>query len=183
MPARKVCDAKHRQVEHRMLRAVQVPQRQRADGEAEYQQSGRNGYLAVAAAERLDAVHDAGQRDAGEQEARPVERPRCVFLRVVEEQRHQHDAENAERNVDQKDPAPGKISGDEAADRRAKHRAELRRHLQIGHDADQRRLVDAAEQDEPADRHHHGAAETLQHPRRGELERRCWQGRRASSRA
>ncbi len=176
-------DAKHRQIEHRMFGAVQVPERQRPDGEAEHQQSGRNRHLAAAASQRLDAVHDAGQRGAGEEEPRPIERPRCVFLRVVEEQRHQHDAENAERNVDQKDPAPGKIGGDEAADRRAKHGAELRRHLQISHDADQRRLVDAAEQ-APAGRPAPSwRRRDLAAPAPRSARRHCWQGRRAWSRA
>jgi len=63
-----------------------------------------------------------------------------------------------------------KIRGDEAADRRPEHRAELTRHLEIRHGADQRRLFHAAEQHQPSHRHHHGAAEALQHARRRQLD-------------
>ncbi len=76
---------------------------------------------------------------------------------------HRHeDAEHADRNVDQEDPVPGEIGGDEAAERRPDHRPDQGRHRDPRHRVDQRALVDRAQQHEPPDRRHHRAAQPLQ---------------------
>ena len=54
---------------------------------------------------------------------------------VGDEPRHQHEAEDADRHVDPEDPAPVEVGGDEAAERRPDHRADQRRHGELGHGA------------------------------------------------
>ena len=60
------------------------------------------------------------QADAGEEEADDIERAAFVLLDVRDEAHRQHDAEDADGDVDEEDPAPVEIGGDEAAERRAR---------------------------------------------------------------
>ena len=53
------------------------------------------------------------------------------------------------------------IGGDEAADRRPEDRADQRRHGEPGERADQLRFLHRAQDHQPADRHHHRAADAL----------------------
>ena len=75
------------------------------------------------------------------------------------------DAENADRHVDPENPAPMEIGGDEAAERRTRDRADQRGHGEIGHRVDEIALRRGAQQHEPPDRHHHRAAQPLEHAR------------------
>ena len=60
--------------------------------------------------------------------------------------------------------------------------SEQRRHGQPGHRGDQLLLGRGAQQDQPADRHHHRAADALQDPRADQERQRCRLGRTGSSR-
>ena len=83
---------------------------------------------------------------------------------------HGHDdADQADRHVDQKDPMPGRIGGNEAAERRAADRPDQRRHGEQRHGVEQRRLFNAAHHDEAADRRHHRAAHALNDARQHEF--------------
>ena len=86
-----------------------------------------------AATGRLQPEHQAGQRDAAEQQAEAVEPAARRLPYVLDEQADQHDAEDADRHVDVEDPAPGELGNDKAANRRAEYRAEQRRHGEPGH--------------------------------------------------
>ena len=127
------------------------------------------------------AERDAAKPDPGQHQ--PVEIEALGILaadRVDVAQRHE-DAEQADRDVDQEDPVPGQIGGDEAAERRADHRADQRRHRDPGHRIHQRALVDRAQQHQPSDRRHHRAADALQDARDHEIGDRG--GQRAADRA
>ena len=76
---------------------------------------------------------------------------------------------------------PRSISRDEAAERRAANRTDQRRYGHQRHGVDQKPFVDAAHQDEAADRRHHRAAGTLNNARHHELLERARQ--RAADRA
>jgi hypothetical protein len=89
---------------------------------------------------------------------------------IVDVARHQQYPEKPDRQVDPEYPAPGEIGDEEPADRRADDRAEQCGHGQIGHRPHEIGLAGGAEQDQPADRHHHGAADTLEDPCRNQLE-------------
>ncbi len=56
-----------------------------------------------------------------------------------------------DRNIDQEDPVPREIGGDETAERRTDHRADQGRDSHPRHCVDQRAFVDRAQQDEPPD--------------------------------
>ena len=94
--------------------------------------------------------------------------------------RHRH-ADQADRHVDDEDPMPRCIRGDEAAERRTADRPDQRRYGHQRHGVDQKPLVDAAHQDEAADRRHHRAAGALNNARHHELIERARQ--RAADRA
>ena len=65
---------------------------------------------------------------------------------------------------DPEDPAPSKIGGDEAAERRPEDRSEQGRDREIGERGHEFRLRHRAQEHEAADRHHHGAADPLDDP-------------------
>src|SRR5580698_2073997 len=71
------------------------------------------------------------------------------------------DTKQADWSIDQEDPVPRGISGDEAPEWRAADRTNQRRHCDQRHRAEQEMLVDAAYQDEAADRRHHCPADAL----------------------
>ena len=68
---------------------------------------------------------------------------------------------NADRNVDEEDPAPVEIGGDEAAENRPEDRSHHGRNGQRREGLDDLVAGDASQQNEPPDRHHHGAAHAL----------------------
>jgi len=97
-----------------------------------------------------------------------IERRRRCDADVLDVARHQHDADEPDRHVDEEDPVPGEVGGDEAADRRPNDRADQGRHGHPHHGAEQCAAVDGAHQDEAADRRHHGAADALHDARHHE---------------
>ena len=81
----------------------------------------------------------------------------------------------ADRHVDEENPAPRIVRHDEAADRRPDHRTQHRGHGQIRHRGDQLGFGDGLQNDQAADRDHHGAAEALQNTRGDQLRQRLRQ--------
>ena len=77
----------------------------------------------------------------------------------------ERDAQQADGQVDEEDPAPGGICRDEAADQRADGGADQSGNGDIAHGLDELGLGDRAQQHQPAHRRHHGAAHALKHPR------------------
>ena len=93
-----------------------------------------------------------------------------MFSRI---EAREHDPEKPDRDVDEEDPAPVEIGRDEAAERRADHRPDHGGHGQIGERRDDLGLRNAAQEHEPADRHHHGPAHALEEARRDEAAERA----------
>ena len=120
----------------------------------------------------LKPGYEAQEADARQDESLEVEARHGLLAQVVDEPERQQDAENADRHVDPEDPAPMKIGGDEAAERRTRDRADQRRHGEIGHGADEIALRHGAQQHEPPDRHHHRSAQPLEHARGDEGRKR-----------
>ena len=116
--------------------------------------------------------YEAQEADAREDEPLEVEARHRLLAQILDEPERQQDAENADRHVDPEDPAPMKIGGDEAAERRPGDRTDQRRHGEIGHRADQIALRRGTQQHQPPDRHHHRAAEPLEHARGDEGRKR-----------
>ncbi|MNE89792.1 hypothetical protein D3C80_1872410 [compost metagenome] len=85
---------------------------------------------------------------------------------------HQHDAQQADGQVDQEYPVPRKHGHQQAAQRRADHGAEQCWHGQKGHGPHQVGLAGAAQQDVLPDRHHQRAAGTLAETRQRKLQQR-----------
>ena len=71
-------------------------------------------------------------------------------------------ADQADRNVHEKDHPPVKISDDQAARDRTQHRADQTGNRDETHGADQFGLCERAHHGETAHRHHHGSAAALQ---------------------
>ena len=115
-----------------------------------------------AAADGFQAEHQAGECRAGEDEAAPVEGVAAGFADVVDVEGDQDDAEDADGNVDVENGAPGEIIDDEAADRRAEDGAEQGGGGEPGHGGDQLAFWHGAQEDQAADRDHHGAAHALE---------------------
>ena len=92
---------------------------------------------------------------------REVERAAAGLLEVADEQIDQNDPQDADRDVDKKDPAPRGVGDDKAAERRPHHRADQRRDADIGHRPHQVGFRHRPQQHEAADRHHHRPAHAL----------------------
>jgi hypothetical protein len=117
---------------------------------------------------RREPEHQGGEPETGEQETSEIERRAVRLADVLEIERREPDPEEPDRDIDEEDPAPVEIGRDEAAERRADYGPDHRRHGQIRERRDELALRDAAQEHEPADRNHHGAADPLQEARRHE---------------
>src|SRR5262249_18736263 len=81
-----------------------------------------------------------GEPQAREHHADEVEALRGFGLDGLDETGDEKDAEQADRNIDEEDPVPREIGGDEAAERRPDYRPDQRRYRDPGHGVDQRAL-------------------------------------------
>ena len=122
--------------------------------------------------DHAQARYEAQEADARQDESLEIEAGHGLLAQILDEPERQQHAENADRHVDPEDPAPMKIGGDEAAERRTRDRADQRRHGEIGHRADEIALRDGAQQHQPSDRHHHRSAQPLEHARGDEGRKR-----------
>ena len=142
--------------------AAGVPEIGEAGGEAEGNGGDAEPLGEDAAAEGFQAEHQAGERGAGEDEAAPVEWVAAGFADVVDVEGDQDDAEDADGDVDVEYGAPGEIVDDEAADWRAEDGAEQGGGREPGHGGDELVFWHGAQEDQAADRDHHGAAHALE---------------------
>ena len=118
-----------------------------------------------AAPDILKAEGERCQPDAGQRKAPVIERPAAGLLEVADKEIDQHDPQDADRNVDEEDPAPGGVSDDKAAERRSHHRSDQRRDADIGHGANQIGFRHRPQQHQTADRHHHCPSHALNNAR------------------
>ena len=118
------------------------------------------------------SLKNVSESEPREHEADEVERWTIVLAKIRNEARGEPDAEKADRDIDPEDPAPVEIGGDEAAEHRAEHGSDQRRHGQIGEGAHEIALRHGAQDDEPSHRNHHGSARALKRASRHEAEER-----------
>ena len=98
--------------------------------------------------------------------AAQAERVEAVLrLRHVARQdaRGERQRDDADRQVDEEDPAPGDVVDEPAAEDRAQDRAEQHRDADDAHHAADALRAGGAGEDRHAERHQHAAAEALQH--------------------
>jgi hypothetical protein len=89
-----------------------------------------------------------------------------------QEDGRQPDADDADGHVDEENPVPGKIGGDEAADRWAGEGPDKARYRQQRHGRNQIAALCGAQQHQPANGRHHCAAHALKEARHDELDHR-----------
>src|SRR4029450_2841218 len=73
-------------------------------------------------AKRLESDHQADEANRGEQESPDIDGRHVVLAGVWHEARDEIDPQNADRDVDPEDPAPGTIGRDQPTQRRPDHR-------------------------------------------------------------
>jgi hypothetical protein len=162
-------DAQQRQIEDRTdhPRGVTQIEQSRRDPDGDDQQ--RNRQRQTRAPQSLEAEDQADQGNAGEDPAFEIQPWPLRFAQIGNEHQRQHDTDDTDRHIDEKDPAPIVIGRDVAADQRPANRRDHRRNREIGHRRDELVLLDAAQDQEPPDRRHHRSADALKHARDGKL--------------
>src|SRR6516162_10258845 len=75
-----------------------------------------------AAADRFEAVHQAEARKPGQRKSAPVKLSFALAAGVRNEDQGEPQSGEAERDVEQENPMPRAVSGDEPAERRADYR-------------------------------------------------------------
>ena len=108
-----------------------------------------------------DFEHIGEQRDAGaeEDEADDIEGMACLFAVVGQMEIDHDEADEADGDIEEEDDAPVEVADDEAAGDGAEHGRDERGDGDEAHGADEFGFGEGADQREPADRDHHGAAQ------------------------
>ncbi|KAH1282042.1 hypothetical protein KXX11_003986, partial [Aspergillus fumigatus] len=119
--------------------------------------------------DQRQAQHHARPAERRQQQAADVQRAGILLVPVLDVAGRQHHAQDADGHVDEEDPAPMEIGGDEAPQRRPDHRTEQGRHGQVADGADEVLARHGAEDDDPPHRHHHRAADALDEAGRHQL--------------
>ena len=140
-----------------------------AGGEADSDQQRRQPDRQAALDQRVKAIEQAAQGDAGQHEPDAVERPIGELGVLGHNGQHQHHADDAERDVDPEVPVPGDVFGDEAAQRRTEHGREQCRPDGEADCGDDLGFLRRAQHDDASHREQHRTAGALQGARDGEL--------------
>ena len=113
-----------------------------------------------------------GERSSRQHEARHIE-PRTRFCGMLRhEPQHEEHAEEPERDVDEEDPAPRRVGGDESAERRPDHRRDQSRPDDEADRIDDPVLRRFPQHDQAADRRHECRSGALQQARSDESRER-----------
>ena len=145
---------------------------EKTEDDAERHKRERHGLRQQILSDGGEAEGEAGQTDTGQHEALQVERRQILLAKIADEACGEYDAENPDRDIDPKDPLPVDIGGDEAAERRSDHGTDHSRNGEPGEGRDELGLRHCAQNDEPADRHHHRPAHALDNAIQHEVEER-----------
>ncbi len=119
--------------------------------------------------DQLEAGDQRRESDAGQDESLPVHWRAFGMRQVWHDARGDEECCDAQRQVDDEDPAPGGIRRQHAAERGCDHRRDQRWPGQIRKRLDQLSGRGLSQDDEPANRYHHRAADSLQDAKSGEL--------------
>src|SRR5208283_2547144 len=104
---------------------------------------------------------ETGKPKPAEKEAPHVERPSGFARDILNEDGRENQADDADRYIDPENPAPVKIGGDKAAEEGPHDRPKKGGDRQIGQSVHEFGAFDGTQEQQPSDRNHHRAAETL----------------------
>ena len=152
-----------------MLAAQQPKHRHGANRKAGQHKSDGIGHGQRALHRRIESIKQAGKRDAGENETDPVEWPLLQLGIRRHNARHQHQREDAKRQVDPEVPVPGGIFGEKSAQRWPQDGGKQRRPDGEPDGRDDLRFLGGPKHDDAPHRKQHRAARALQRPRHHEL--------------
>ena len=113
-------DLQQREIEHRRRRAPGMQDIGIGGDGAAGDQRQHDRQRQEIEAEHRAAEGEPADAEPGQHHADRVERVGRLRAHVLDEDRRQHDAGEPDRDVDQEDPVPGNVGGDEAAERRAR---------------------------------------------------------------
>jgi hypothetical protein len=117
----------------------------------------------------IDSIHD---RDCGRRRGEQPEGVEPQAMRPVglgEEPPRRGEGDDADRDVDVEDEAPGEVLHEPAAEHRPHGGGEQHRDAEDAHDAAHVLGADRSHDDGHADRHEHAAAESLEHAEEHQL--------------
>ena len=106
----------------------------------------------------LDRELEQREAEAGDEEAAQIEPRRRRCAEILDQPQRQHHAADADRQIEIKNRSPRKDRSSETRRRSAHGRPDHRRDRHPVHCRDEVRARKAAQQDQAADRRHHGAA-------------------------
>jgi hypothetical protein len=169
LPSAEGRDLKGAQVDQRVGSAPEVSdgsghQDERGDAEPDHRPPGE-----LALGQQVGGVGEAAQPGAGEHHPEEIQGRRGVVAAGLDQPRGHHQGHRAQRHVDEKQPTPAGVGGDQTAGERRDHRRHQRRPYQQRHHPQHVCLGGAREDDETADRDHHRAARALQHAEHHQL--------------
>ena len=162
-------DLEQVEIEQRRWRVARVADIEPAADGARHEQRDHDRRREQSLADGGEAEGEAREPDAGQNEAFDVERRQPLFANVGDIESGEDHADEPDGNVDPEDPAPGDEGGDEAAERRTDHRSHQRRNGEPGERRDQLGFRHRPQDDQPSDRHHHGAAHALDDAEQDEI--------------
>ena len=126
----------------------------------------------VGARDLIEADDKRADAGTAENEAEKIERAAFFGAMIFHDRKHEREAHDADRNIEEEDVATRCERRDEAADRRPEHRRDQARRRDELREPDELAFVAIAKDDEPAHRHHHRSADALQHACGGEFPKR-----------
>ena len=120
--------------------------------------------------------HEAGGANARKEEAGNIGGRRCRAVDSGQVDPRERNADETDGHIDEENPFPAEIGGDEAADRRTDQRADHARNGEHRHGRNQFALLGRAQQDRAANRSGHRTAHALQETRQHEGDQAVGQG-------
>ena len=125
--------------------------------------------MAALGAELFHGIDGSGGGEAGEEKGEPVEGMLFFGADVFDQDEREHEGDDAEGKIEEEDPVPACVGGDEAAEGRAEDESGEAGPGDVVDGLGEVVLGRVAQDDEAADGHHHGSADALQDAREGEL--------------
>ena len=121
------------------------------------------------AAQLFHRVDGSRGGEAREHKGEPIEGMLLAGAHVLDPEQRQNQGDDADGKVEEEDPVPAGIGGDKAAERRANDQSGETGPGDVGDGLGELVFGRGAQDDEAADRHHHGSANALQDAHQREL--------------
>ena len=140
-----------------------------AAAEAEGEDGGGKLPVHALCAELLHGVDGSAGGEAGEEEGEPVEGMLLVGADVLDPQQGEGEGEQSKGEIDEEDPVPAGVGGDEAAERGTEDEGGEAGPGDVGDGLGELVFGRVAQDDEASDGDHHGSTEALEDAHQGEL--------------